>query len=72
MEKLLPSSRAANASSLEKFLNPAAPNLDRYGSANLVSVDPDQIARPIVRNGVSSRDAVWQIVRLPAFGNTLA
>jgi hypothetical protein len=38
MEKLLPSSRAANAPSPEKFLNPAAPNLDRYGSAKLASV----------------------------------
>src|ERR1700688_1193626 len=45
MEKLLPSSRAANAPSLEKFLNAAAPNLDRYGSAKLVNVDPGQIAR---------------------------
>jgi hypothetical protein len=38
MEKLLPGSRAANAPSPEKFLNPADPNLDRYGSAKLVSV----------------------------------
>jgi hypothetical protein len=72
MEELLPSSRAANAPSPEKFLGPAAPSLDRYRQAKLVSVDPGQIARRIVRNGVSSRGTVRKSFGCWAFGSTLA